>query len=157
MSHEVTEWLAQIKTLKQQLAETQRDRDAANASAANWRHLYTTEAQQRRTETKLAEQQIERLKTQIRELQGSSRQGNDDAATVEAIQQEVEQMQNIEELQAKLKQVLLERDRLIETLKIEQANHAQTRKSLTTVIADTIDKIAKERPTSQEKADANPV
>ena len=155
MKHEVTEWLAEIRVLKQQLAEAQNERDTANESAANWRNLYTTEAQQRRTEASLAQQQIETLKAQIREVQGLPRIAADDPAAVAAIRAEVEKLQSLEELQAKLKQVLLERDRLVETLKLEQANHAQTRKSLTTVIADTIDKLTRERSTRQEKTDIN--
>jgi hypothetical protein len=61
----------------------------------------------------------------------------------------VAQLQTLEELQAKLKEVLVERDRLMDALKIEQANHAQTRKSLTAVIGDTIDQLAKERGNQQ--------
>jgi hypothetical protein len=33
---------------------------------------------------------------------------------------------------------MVERDRLMDALKTEQANHAQTRKSLTAVIGDTM-------------------
>lgn len=145
MTPDVTQWLAEIKALKQQVTELERDRAAAAASEANWRSLYTTEAQQRRTEAKLAQQQIEMLKAQIQQLQVSSQYGTDDAAAQEAIAAEVSQFENIEQLQAKLTETLLERDRLAEALKTEQANHAQTRKSLTTVIGDTIDKLTKER------------
>ena len=49
MNNQVTQWLDQIKALKQQLADCIRDRDAAYESADNWRQLYTNEAQQRRT------------------------------------------------------------------------------------------------------------
>jgi predicted RNase H-like nuclease (RuvC/YqgF family) len=146
MSNDVTQWLAQIKALKQQLADSISDREAANESAANWRNLYNTEAQQRRTEAKLAQQQLESLKAEIRQLQQeSSRLKSDDPDAASAIEQEVAQLQSTEELKAKLTEVLLERDRLLDALKIEQANHAQTRKSLTAVIGDTIDQLAKER------------
>jgi len=146
MSNDVTQWLAQIKALKQQLADSVSDRDAAYESAANWRQLYTNEAQQRRTEARLAQQQIESLKAQIQQIQGdSSRLKADDPEAASAIEQEVAQLQTLEELKAKLKEVLAERDRLMDALKIEQANHAQTRKSLTAVIGDTIDQLTKER------------
>ncbi|MEW6497615.1 MAG: hypothetical protein AB1589_34700, partial [Cyanobacteriota bacterium] len=65
MSNDVTQWLTEIKQLKQQLADTISDRDSAYESAANWRQLYTNEAQQRRTETRLAQEQLESLKAQI--------------------------------------------------------------------------------------------
>ncbi|HBE17849.1 MAG TPA: hypothetical protein DEG17_26060 [Cyanobacteria bacterium UBA11149] len=152
MSNDVKQWLAEIKDLKQQLADTIRDRDAEHESAVKWRELYNTEAQQRRTESKLAQQQIETLKAEIQQLQQESLQlksENPNAAA--AIEEEVGKLQKFEELQAKLKEVMLERDRLTDALKIEQANHAQTRKSLTAVIGDTIDQLTKERATNNKE------
>ena len=64
MTYDVSQWLAEIKTLKQQLAEATQEREQAHASAANWRQLYETEAQQRRSEFNLAQQTIEQLKQQ---------------------------------------------------------------------------------------------
>ena len=149
MSNEITQWLAQIKELKQQLAETQRDRNEAYESADNWRQLYNTEAQQRRTEAKLAQQQVESLKVELRHLQGETPVITDDASAASAIDQELANLSTVEELKAKLKEILTERDRLMDALKNEQANHAQTRKSLTTVIGDTIGQLAKERGNQQ--------
>lgn len=146
MSNDVTQWLAQIKALKQQLAETISDRDTAYESADNWRQLYNTEAQQRRTEARLAQQQVETLKAEIRQRQGESSQLKaDDPEAASAIEQELAKMQTVEELRTKLKDIMVERDRLLDALKTEQTNHAQTRKSLTTVIGDTIDQLSKER------------
>jgi chromosome segregation ATPase len=158
MSNDVTQWLAQIKALKQQLADSVSDRDAAYESAANWRQLYTNEAQQRRTEARLAQEQIETLKAQIQQLQGdSSRLKADDPEAASAIEQEVAQLQTLEELKAKLKEVLAERDRLMDALKIEQTNHAQTRKSLTAVIGDTIDQLTKERGNQQPSPESKEI
>lgn len=155
MSNEVTQWLTEIKQLKQQLADTISDRDTAYESAANWRQLYTNEAQQRRTEIRLAQEQLESLKAQIEQLKGESSQLKaDDPETESAIDQEVARMLTIEELRAKLKEVMIERDRLLETLKTEQANHAQTRKSLTAVIGDTIDQLNKERNNQQSNLES---
>ena len=158
MSNDVTQWLAQIKALKQQLADSVSDRDAAYESADKWRQLYTNEAQQRRTEARLAQEQIETLKAQIQQLQGdSSRLKADDPEAASAIEQEVAQLQTLEELKAKLKEVLAERDRLMDALKIEQANHAQTRKSLTAVIGDTIDQLTKERGNQQPSPESKEI
>lgn len=146
MNNDVKQWLNEIKQLKQQLADTISDRDAAYESADNWRKLYTNEAQQRRTEAKLAQQQIEFLKVQIQQLTGDrSPLNGDDAQGESALEQEVTGLLTAEELKAKLKEVLVERDRLMDALKTEQSNHAQTRKSLTAVIGDTIDQLNKER------------
>ena len=149
MTQEVTQWLAEIKTLKQKIAELEQQLQAALVSEANWRQMYTTEAQQRRTENKLAQQQSDNLKGQLRQLQESSITDLDDYTARETIEQQLAKMHSHKELKAKLVEVMLERDRLKESLKNEQANHAQTRKSLTTVIGDTIDKLTKER--SQRK------
>ncbi|MEO8891663.1 MAG: hypothetical protein ABI417_09035 [Coleofasciculaceae cyanobacterium] len=146
MSNEITQWLAQIKELKQQLSEIQRDLAEAYASADNWRQLYNTEAQQRRTESKLAQQQVENLKSELRHIKGETPVVPvDEAEAASAIEQELASLETSEELKIKLKEVMIERDRLIETLKTEQSNHAQTRKSLTAVIGDTIDQLTKER------------
>lgn len=146
MSNDITQWLTEIKVLKQQLADTLKDRDAAYESAANWRQLYTNEAQQRRTEARLFQEQIESLKAQLQQLKGeTSRPNGEDSDEESAIEQEVAGLLTIEDLKAKLKDVLVERDRLIDALKTEQANHAQTRKSLTVVIGDTINQLNKER------------
>ena len=150
MIKDVTQWIAEIKALKQQLADNTSERDAAYESADNWRQLYTNEAQQRRTEARLAQEQIETLKAQIQHLQGeSSRLKADDPEAGSVIEQELSQLQTLEDLRAKLKEVMVERDRLMNALKIEQTNHAQTRKSLTAVIGDTIDQLTKERGNQQ--------
>lgn len=149
MNNEITQWLAHIQALKQQLADSISDRNAAYESADNWRQLYTNEAQQRRREARLAQQQLETLKAEIQQLQGESAHWQANGLEdVSAIEQEVGQLQTVEALTAKLTEVLIERDRLLDALKTEKANHEQTRKSLTAVIGDTIDQLAKERGTS---------
>ena len=123
MSHEVAQWLTEIKALKQQLAELQSDRDAAWESAASWRQLYNTEAQQRRTETKLTQQAIAALKAEIQQLREMPQVPVNDKASVADVQQEVEQLQTVAELREKLLSTLTERDQLVQALKTEQANH----------------------------------
>lgn len=150
MNKEVAQWLAEIKSLKQQLVDCMSDRDTAYESADNWRQLYTKEAQQRRTEARLAQEQIETLKAEIQQLKGVSPRLTEDASEAAlAIEQELAKVQTVEELRAKLKELLVERDRLMDALKIEQANHAQTRQSLTAVIGDTIGQLNKERGNQQ--------
>jgi chromosome segregation ATPase len=126
------------------------DRNEAYESADNWRQLYNTEAQQRRTEAKLAQQQLEALKAEIQHIQGQSPQLKaDDPEAASAIEEELAKLETVEEFKAKLKEVMVERDRLIDQLKTEQANHAQTRKSLTAVIGDTMNQLTKERGNQQ--------
>lgn len=145
MSQDVSQWLSEVKTLRQQLQELQHEREQAYASAANWQRLYETEAQQRRTDAALAKQTIEDLKQQIQQIKGIPVTGESSPETLSSIQAEVAQLGTVEVLQQRLIQVLLERDRLIEALKTEQANHAQTRKGLTTALGDAIDMLSKNK------------
>ena len=155
MSHDIQQWIAEIKTLQQQLAEMQRDRDTALESAANWRQHYNTEAQQRRDEAKLSHQMIEALKAEIQQLRAEDARRLDEATEAFALPPEVEQLQSVEELKAKLVQAMIERDRWIQSLKVEKEAHAQTRRTLTNALGDTIDVlVAKERSATPAAAKA---
>ncbi|MDF0555336.1 hypothetical protein [Kamptonema sp. UHCC 0994] len=150
MAQDIRQWLNEIKALQQQLAEVVRDREAALESAAQWRQLYNTEAQQRRAEAKLNQQTIAALQAQIQKLQSFSSSIADENKAGTTLSQEIEQLQSLEEVKAKLIEVLLERDRardeinnLASALKAEQVHHAETRKSLTSALGDAVDLLAK--------------
>lgn len=157
---DVVQWLAQIKELKDQLAQAQQERDEAYATASNWQRLYDTEAQQRRTDAHLARAAIEELQLKLQELQGTTQLRLNPASSVpNEIAQKIEQLDS-QQLKQKLIEAMIERDRtaqeafqLTEALKAEQANHNQTRKSLTSALGDAIDQLAKYRAQPpQEKA-----
>lgn len=150
MTNDVTQWLTEIKALKQQLADVQQEREQAYASAANWQRLYETEAQQRRSEAQLARQTIEELKQEVQQLRNRSRGADGEAANLAGIQAEVEQLQTVTALREKLIVALAEHDRLLEALKTEQANHDQTRRSLTTALGDAIDLLTKEQSATEK-------
>ncbi|MEG4198890.1 hypothetical protein [Microcoleus sp. Pol12A5] len=150
MAQDVRQWLDEIKRLQQQLTEVSRDRDEAGESAAQWRQLYNTEAEQRRNDAKLTQQIIASLEAQIEQLQNFSPlvPEGDDAGV--ARQQEIAQLHTVGELKAKLAEVLEERDRAIEqvkqltqALKQEEARHAETSKNLTSALGDAVDLLAK--------------
>lgn len=149
MAQDVRQWLDEIKRLQQQLTAIIAERDAALDSAAQWRQLYNTEAQQRRTEAQLHQQAIDALKAEVEKLQNFL-PNLPTEAEVAAYQQEVEQLQTVDTLKAKLMDAFVERDRcreevhhLTQALKEEQARHAETRKSLTTALGDAVDLLAK--------------
>lgn len=156
MTQNVTQWLEEIQALKQQLVEAQKEQAEAYASAINWQRLYETEAQQRRVEADLARQTIEALQQQVQDLQTRSLPGEgnpiyppDIQAHIQAqVQVAVDRLKTEAELRTGLVQALAECDRLTQALKLEQTNHAQTRKSLTTALGDAIDALSK-----QEKAE----
>ena len=139
------QWLTEIQTLKEQMAGLQSDRDVAWESAQKWRQLYNTEAEQRRTDAQLSQQAIASLKADLHKLRGLEVETLAAGTPATAIKQEIEQLKSVEELQAKLIAVIKERDRLLQALKTEQDNHAQTRNSLTTALGDAIDSLTQER------------
>ncbi|NJK39161.1 MAG: hypothetical protein HC835_19275 [Oscillatoriales cyanobacterium RM2_1_1] len=156
MTQDVRQWLTEIKQLKQQLAETLRDRDAAQASAEQWRQLYNTEAQQRREEAKRHQEAATALKVEMNRLQAEFLGPKHELATRAASHREVGQLKTPEEFKAKLLETILERDhlreqmrQLNESLDQEKANHLQTRNSLTTALGDTVDLLTR---ANQEKA-----
>jgi outer membrane usher protein FimD/PapC len=151
MSQDVIQWLAEIQSLRQQLAEAQREREEAYASAANWRQRYETEAQQHRAEAILNQQTIEKLKLEFQQLKNISSTATVAPTIVEQIRIEVQSLQAPEELRDRLIEALIERDRLIQSLKIEQAAHTQTRNNLTTALGDAIDRLSKEQNWAKQK------
>ena len=163
MSQDIRQWLDEIKRLQQQLTEVSRDRDDAGESAAQWRQLYNTEAEQRRNDAKLTQQSIDALQAQIEELQNFSpiAPEGDDAGV--ARQQEVAQLHTVGELKTKLAEVLEERDRAIEhikqltqALKQEEARHAETSRNLTTALGDAVDLLTKAQTIPTAKMEPAP-
>ncbi|MEA5625676.1 hypothetical protein [Nostoc sp. UHCC 0251] len=153
MNQDLTqEWLTEIRVLKEQMVELQSDRDAAWESAQKWRQLYNTEAEQRRTDAQLSQQAIASLKANLHKLQGLEVETLASETSVTAIQQEIEQLKSVEDLQAKLIAVIKERDRLLQALKTEQDNHAQSRNSLTTALGDAIDSLTRERARGEKES-----
>ncbi len=162
MTQDVRQWLGEIKALQQKLTEAQQEQDDALKSAANWRNLYETEARQRRTEAKLAQQKVDSLQAELNALKATPSLSNDlaafsepDAACAQTVQQQVSQLDTIEALQARLSEALLEADRLKQTLRSEQAAHQQTRVELTAALGDAIDRLTQER-TRNRNSDNNP-
>ena len=145
MADQVVQWLNEIKDLKQKLQVAQEAQEAANASADNWRKLYETEAQQRRTEAVLTRQTIDALKAEIAQLQSLPKGSSDGLVAQFTLDRSIETLTTVDELKARLLDLWMERDRLAQNLKDEQANHAQTRKNLTTALGDTVDLLTKVR------------
>ena len=146
MSEDLTQqWLSEIQSLKQQLAQLQAERTTTWESAEKWRKLYNTEAEQRRTDSQLFQQTIASLKAENQKLQGIEDATLPDSNTVTNIQQQVDNISSLEELKIKLTEVMKERDRLLQALKTEQNNHSQTRQSLTTALGDAIDGLKRQK------------
>jgi predicted nucleic acid-binding Zn-ribbon protein len=145
MTQDVRPWLSEIQELQEKLAAAHQERDEAYASAANWRRLYDTEANQRRTEATLAQQTIDTLKAKLQQMPFPSATEADDAAMLEQLQQEIEPLQRPDDLKSALLKALMECDRIARLLQSEQTAHAQTRKTLTAALGDTVKMLSQER------------
>lgn len=155
MTQDVRQWLDEIKRLKQQLAQTQRDLNAAIESSDQWRQRYNIEAQQRRQEAQRYLEQVGELRGELERWQRLSPLPNELQVRV-AVRQEMDQLKTLDEVKAKLIEAMLERDRsreqihqLVEALEAEKAAHLETRNSLTTALGDTVDLLTKAQNQSQ--------
>ncbi|HHP7244438.1 MAG TPA: hypothetical protein ACFE0H_07105, partial [Elainellaceae cyanobacterium] len=145
MTHDVRQWLAEIKALQQKLSEVQKERDEAFASAAKWRSLYETEARQRRADAHQAQQTIQHLKTEFQSSQPPPVNApTQTSLNASSIRQQIRTLR-VDELEAKLIEALTERDRLSQDLQSERDAHERTRKNLTNALGDTVDLLTKER------------
>ncbi|ASC69834.1 hypothetical protein XM38_007640 [Halomicronema hongdechloris C2206] len=139
MAHDVTQWLAEIRTLQQQLAQVRQERDDAYASAATWRRLYETEARQRRQDTQALRSQLQSLQETLTQLNG---QGTDFLEhAVDLSQQQISDINTIDELRSHLTAVLQRCQQLRQALECERHQHGQTRQALTTALGDTFDRV----------------
>jgi chromosome segregation ATPase len=146
MSEEIVQWLAEIRALREELAQCKNERDAAHKSSAHWQELYSTEAQQRRVEARLSRENISRLEAEIRQLKTTVFPAQlATPETLAALEAEVARLETVEQLRQKLVDAMQERDRAIAALKAEQEEHQHTRDNLTAVISDTVEQLSRVR------------
>lgn len=143
MSEAVVQWLGEINRLKQQLATTQQELQTSQQNEASWRQRYTEEAQQRRTEVRLAKDQLEQMQMTLRSLEQGSTLGLDAEADMAAMGQKIMAIADMDLLKEKLISTSQERNQVTQALQKEREAHEQTRKSLTSVINDTIEQLSK--------------
>lgn len=151
MSNDVQQWLAEIRSLQQQLKTAQDEREAAHASADKWRDLYQAEAQQRRTEVELMRDRITELETALTNATAALPNADDNRPARGAVSSPDDLHQHLKEAQAEL-------TRLRAALQDERTNHERTRQNLMTALADTMDLLAREkgdRPISPSRTDSS--
>jgi uncharacterized coiled-coil DUF342 family protein len=159
MSHEIGQWINEIKTLQQKLAEALKERDGANESISKWRQLYNTEAIQRRDEVRQAEETIAELKATIDGLQQHSLAIPEENEAVE-VEQKIERIQSLDELRALAIETVRERDRALqevqrlkEALEKERSDRQQTRKTLTAALGDAVELLTKAKTSPGAQAE----
>jgi hypothetical protein len=124
MSQEVVQWLNEIKTLQQQVADLQAKLAESEASADNWRGRY----------------QLTRLNAQVAAF------ANPVNPTTLAIDlATAAQLDRLTPtaLKQKLAEIWAERDQMEQALKAEHQAHNKTRKDLTTALADAMEVLSK--------------
>jgi hypothetical protein len=133
----LVQWLNEVKSLQQQIADLNLELIAATENAHAWRSRYETEGQQRRAEVTAAQQKIAKLDAEIQQLRTQPELDTNLGDSAIALQ--IEGMLNMNDLKAKLFEVWLDRDRALEAIKSEQLAHEQTRNDLTMALADAMD------------------
>lgn len=144
MVNEVSQWLAEIQTLQQQLQALGQERDQAYASAANWRRLYESESEQRRNDSERSQTRIRALANQLNMFQQAPVNGESSPKLDQALA-DVDLVDSVDELRSQLSDALTLCDQLSNALKVEQLAHEETRQNLTTALGDTIDLLAKDQ------------
>ena len=157
MSQEVAQWLAEIQSLQQQVAQLQQEYEAAQARTDRWRELYNQEAEQRRQDTKGHQDTINDLRSEIKELKQGTKSAEELVAAEWQLVQELNRLdadeikQKLLEAMGQIDQARMEADRLREALSAEQIAHEQTRKSLTTALGDTVELLTHAQEAGKKK------
>jgi chromosome segregation ATPase len=150
MSQDVSRWLAEVRTLQQQLAAARQERDQAYASATNWRQLYDAEAQQRRTDVAHLDMTVKTLRAEVSALRGQLQTGGQGGPASSPALPDLTardaptDLTTVEGLQRELTRALQQCDRLQQQLDAERAQHEQTRQTLTAALGETIDALKQE-------------
>ena len=146
MSQNVSQWLVEIQSLQQQIAELKKERSQAYASVDNWRNAYDAEAQQRRRDTEMYQVKINRLEQTLAEMQ-SATEATEGVSAAELSR--IQSNQSVEQLQGQLIAAKKACDRLKAELKAEKAEHLNTRESLTASLGDAVDLLSKTRSSDE--------
>ena len=136
----ISAWVAEIRSLQQQIVDLKQERSQAYASADNWRNAYDAEAQQRRRDTQTYQHKINQLERTLTEMQ-TAKQSSADVSAAEL--SKLERGQSVEQLRRQLVVAQRECEQLKAQLSLEQAEHANTRESLTAALGDAVDLLSK--------------
>jgi hypothetical protein len=143
MTQDVTPWLLEIKTLKQQLADAQVALDQAYASADNWQKLYDIEASQRRADAAVAQQQLAEVRAELAVQIADTR-----VLKAQELPQQIAGL-DVESLRQQLVTAMAQQEQLAADLAAEKQEHGQTRENLMMALGDAMGVIAKYRLQSQ--------
>jgi hypothetical protein len=123
------------RQMPSELETLRKERDRALEDAAKWRQRYETEAQQRRTETELADKTIRNLRTEVQQL---SQLGQTVVRPTIPSLPPVAVGHDQQNVAAELARLALARDELALALAQEQRQHAKTRENLISALGEAL-------------------
>ena len=106
MVNEVSQWLAEIQSLRQKLQTLAQERDQAYASAANWRRLYESESEQRRNDSERSQLRIRALAKELDVFKQPASRTEGTSRDLQKVVTQVNQVKSVEELRSQLVETL---------------------------------------------------
>ncbi len=137
MNQDISYWLGEVQSLQKRLATVCEERDEAHQEASSWRSRYDAEAKLRQSESQILQQKVAQLTQELSQF----RSGVSDETAAAEIEADLKAITTPEQLQATLRDLLLERHQLRLNLQNEREAHINTRESLSIALGDAVDQL----------------
>ena len=137
MNQDISYWLGEVQSLQKRLATVCEERDEAHQEASSWRSRYDAEAKLRQSESQILQQKVAQLTQELNQF----RSGVSDETAAAEIEADLKAITTPEQLQATLRDLLLERHQLRLDLQNEREAHINTRESLSIALGDAVDQL----------------
>jgi hypothetical protein len=137
MNQDISYWLGEVQSLQKRLATVCEERDEAHQEASSWRSRYDAEAKLRQSESQILQQKVAQLTQELTQF----RSGVSDETAAAKIEADLKAITTPDQLQATLRDLLLERHQLRLSLQNEREAHVNTRESLSIALGDAVDQL----------------
>jgi hypothetical protein len=137
MNQDISYWLGEVQSLQKRLATVCEERDEAHQEASSWRSRYDAETKLRQSESQILQQKVAQLTQDLTQF----RSGVSDETAAAEIEADLKAITTPEQLQATLRDLLLERHQLRLNLQNEREAHVNTRESLSIALGDAVDQL----------------
>jgi formate-dependent nitrite reductase cytochrome c552 subunit len=137
MNQDISYWLGEVQSLQKRLATVCEERDDAHQEASSWRSRYEAETKLRQSESQILQQKVAQLTQELTQF----RSGVSDETAAAEIEADLKAITTPEQLQATLRDLLLERHQLRLNLQNEREAHINTRESLSIALGDAVDQL----------------
>jgi hypothetical protein len=137
MNQDISYWLGEVQSLQKRLATVCEERDEAHQEASSWRSRYDAETKLRQSESQILQQKVAQLTQELTQF----RSGVSDETAAAEIEADLKAITTPEQLQATLRDLLLERHQLRLNLQNEREAHINTRESLSIALGDAVDQL----------------